>query len=96
MPLCRRRIATGNMMRPRPTNEPLNANGPGAWPVFCAEVETSPVAIFTATLPDVFAGTTSFGGLNVQEEFAGSELQLKVKATLEPPIVARLSAKLAV
>lgn len=95
VPRCRRRIATGIRMRPRPTKKLPDANGFGEWPVFCADVDEMPVAIFTVTLPVALAFTVSFGGLKVQEEFAGSEPQLKLKVPLEPPIVARLRAKLA-
>ena len=95
VPRRRQRIATGTMKRPRPKKMPPDANGPAAWPTFRAEVDARPVAIFTVTLPVAFADTVSFGGLKMHEEFVGSEPQVKVKVPLEPPIVARLSAKLA-
>ena len=95
VPRCRRRIATGTRIRPKPTKKLRSANGLGEWPVFCVDVDEMPVAIFTVTLPVALPFTVSFGGLKVQEEFAGSEPQLKVKVPLEPPIVARLRAKLA-
>ena len=43
-----------------------------------------------------FTDTASLAGLKVQAELAGSELQAKVKVPLDPPIVARLTVKLAV
>src|ERR1700727_761689 len=93
VPRCRRRIAMGIRMRPKPTKKPRSATGLGEWPVFCADVDEMPVAIFTVMLPVALAFTVSFGGLKVQEEFAGSEPQLKLNVPLEPPMVARLRAK---
>ena len=95
VPRCRRRIAMGIKMRPKPAKKPPSAKGLGEWPVSCAEVDEMPVAIFTVTLPVAFADTNSLEGLKAHEEFAGSEPQLKVSVPLEPPIVARLRAKLA-
>ena len=96
VPRRRRRIAKGKRMRLTPRARSRDANSPGARLEFSAEVEARPVATCTATLPVAFADTVSFGGLKVHEEFAGSELQLKVKVPLEPPSVVRLRVKLAV
>ena len=38
-------------IRPRPASNLPNANGLGEWPVFNAEVDERPVAIFTVALP---------------------------------------------
>ena len=56
---------------------------------FCvlnAEAAEMPVAIFTATVPVVFAPTVSLGGLKLQAELAGSAVQAKVNVPLEPLI----------
>ena len=54
-----------------------------------------PVAMVTVTLPAALAATDSLNGLKVQEEFAGSVPQLKVKVPAEPLIVATTSVKVA-
>jgi hypothetical protein len=88
--------ASGIRKRSTATKSMRDEDGPGTRSVFRAEVEERPVAICAVTLPVALAETTSLAGLKVQAELDGSEPHAKVKAPLDPFIVARLIVKLAV
>src|ERR1700759_5707907 len=81
--------ANGKVNRPSARNNIRDEDVIGVRSPFCAEIDGRPVSICPMAVPGALAAITSLVGLKLQAELDGRELQAKVKAPLDPLIVAR-------